>query len=114
MKKFNSDVYFNGKFLFNLRFYTVKKLPFNFRACCVPPFGVFILEENLSDEDILKHEAIHWKQYKRMGFFMFYLRYFFQLFFIGYYTMPLEMEARQFLDDHQKWNYKEEFHDKKK
>lgn len=50
---------------------------------------------SIEDEKILlKHELIHFEQAKRMLYVFFYLRYFFQLIFIGYKTMPLEIEAR--------------------
>lgn len=88
----------------------VKKLIPPFRAMTIPPFGIFIKEEFKGDEQILQHDLIHWKQYKRMGLFMYYFRYFMQLIIIGYDTMPMEMEARQFDDEKTKWNYRNKYH----
>lgn len=99
-----------------IKLYPVKWIPFGFRAMCIPPVGILIKKKYFqfsnSEEmaEILKHENIHWSQYKRMGFFMFYFRYFAQLLIIGYDTMPMEMEARQGLTDEQKWNYRSIYH----
>ena len=81
-----------------------------FRAMTIPPFGIFIKKEFEGDKQILEHDLIHWKQYERMGLFMYYFRYFMQLLLIGYDTMPMEMEARQGDDDETKWNYRERYH----
>ena len=78
-----------------------------FRAMTIPPFGIFIKKEFKGNEQILKHDLIHWKQYKRMGFIMFYFRYIIQLIIIGYDTMPMELEARE--GDENKLNYREKY-----
>ena len=78
-----------------------------FRAMTVPPIAIFVKKEHKGNNDIIEHDLIHWRQYQRMGFLMFYLRYFLQLIIIGYDTMPMEMEARQNDDHHTKWNYRE-------
>lgn len=83
-----------------------------FRAMTIPPFGIFIKKEFKDNDQILNHDLIHWQQYKRMGLFMYYFRYFFQLITIGYDTMPMEMEARQGDDEQTKWNYRETYHKK--
>lgn len=83
-----------------------------FRAMTIPPFGIFIKEVHKGDAQILAHDLIHWKQYERMGFFMYYFRYFAQLLLIGYDTMPMEMEARQHDSEEVKWNYREHYHNK--
>lgn len=81
-----------------------------FRAMTIPPFGIFIKKQFEGDKQILAHDLIHWKQYERMGFIMYYIRYFFQIVFIGYDTMPMEMEARIFDDEATKWNYRKKYH----
>jgi hypothetical protein len=73
----------------------------------IPPFGIFIKKEFKGNNQILKHDLIHWKQYKRMGFIMFYFRYIIQLIIIGYDTMPMELEARE--GDENKLNYREKY-----
>jgi hypothetical protein len=93
-------------------FYVKWVLP-PFRAMTIPPFGIFIKKEFEGDNQILQHDLIHWKQYKRMGLIMYYLRYFVQLIFIGYDTMPMEMEARQNDDKETHYNYRLKFHKKK-
>ena len=82
-----------------------------FRAMTIPPFGIFIKKQFKGDEQILKHDLIHWGQYKRMGLIMFYFRYIIQLIIIGYDTMPMELEARQFEDS--VYNYREKHWGKK-
>ena len=84
-----------------------------FRAMTVPPFGIFIKKKFKGDLQILEHDKIHWSQYKRMGLFMYYFRYFTQLIIIGYDTMPMEMEARQNDNLDTKWNYRKTYHIKK-
>jgi hypothetical protein len=76
----------------------------------LPPFGIFIRKEFEGDEQILVHDLIHWNQYQRMGLFMYYFRYLAQMILIGYDTMPMEMEARQYDDEYTKWNYREKYH----
>ena len=93
-------------------YYTNFILP-PFRGMCIPPFGIFIKKEYKGNEMILDHDLIHWKQYKRMGLFMFYFRYFIQLIIIGYDTMPMEMEARQNEGKKELWNYREKYHKKR-
>lgn len=76
----------------------------------IPPFGIFIKSKYKGNEQILKHDLIHWKQYKRMGLIMYYLRYFIQLIIIGYDTMPMELEARQFEKYEDVYKYREKYH----
>lgn len=76
-----------------------------FRAIMIPHVGIFIKKEYKKDLILLKHETVHWKQYKRMGSIIFLLRYLFQFLFIGYDSMPMELEARQY--DKSLWNYRE-------
>jgi len=92
------------------KIYYVNKTIGPFRAMTIPPFGIFIKKEHKGDDQILAHDLIHWKQYERMGFLMYYFRYFVQLILIGYDTMPMEMEARQFDDEKTKWNYRNKYH----
>jgi hypothetical protein len=79
------------------KIYYINWLPFKLRGATIPPFGIFIL-------------LIHWKQYKRMGFLMYYIRYIIQLIFIGYDTMPMEMEARQKEKYEDIYKYREKYH----
>lgn len=65
-----------------------------FRAMTIPPFGIFIKKQYKGNLQILKHDLTHWHQFQRMGFFLFYFRYFFQLLTVGYDYMPMEIEAR--------------------
>jgi hypothetical protein len=59
-------------------------LPFNIpgkqMAATIPPFGVFIEDKYESEGNkigsIVRHELVHWGQYKRMGLFNFYFEYF--------------------------------------
>jgi hypothetical protein len=68
--------------------------------------AINIVKEKYKNDKILhEHEIIHWNQYKRMGSLLFLIRYIFQFIFIGYDTMPLELEARQ--SDSSLWNYRQ-------
>ena len=92
-------------------FYTNFLIP-PFRGMTIPPFGIFIKKKYKGNKQILDHDKIHWKQYKRMGLFMYYFRYITQLIIIGYDTMPMEMEARQNEDLKTQWNYRKKYHKK--
>lgn len=92
------------------KIYYVNRLIPPFRAMTIPPFGIFIKKQYRGDIQILRHDLIHWQQYKRMGLLMFYLRYFFQLIFIGYDTMPMEIEARKYDSVDVQWNYRNTYH----
>lgn len=92
------------------KIYYVKWVIPPFRAMTIPPFGIFVKKEFKGDKQILNHDFVHWKQYERMGLFLYYFRYFVQLLIIGYDIMPMEMEARQGDDDETKWNYRERYH----
>jgi hypothetical protein len=60
----------------------------------LPPFGVYILSERLSDQRLVRHEAVHWDQAERMGVVTFYVRYLWLLARHGYQNHPMEIEAR--------------------
>ena len=92
------------------KIYYVKYLLPPFRAMTIPPFGIFIKSKYKGNEQILKHDLIHWKQYRRMGLIMYYLRYFIQLIIIGYDTMPMELEARQNEKYEDIYKYREKYH----
>jgi hypothetical protein len=92
------------------KIYYVKYLLPPFRAMTIPPFGIFIKLKYKGNKQILQHDLIHWKQYKRMGLIMYYLRYFIQLIIIGYDTMPMELEARQFEKYEDVYKYREKYH----
>ena len=66
-----------------------------FRAFALPYIGVIVKEQYKDDKALIEHERIHLKQIKRMTFPLYCLRYIVQLIFIGYDTMPMELEARQ-------------------
>ena len=88
-----------------IKIYYVDNLPGKFRGMCIPPIGIFILKKHRGNKKILEHDIIHWKQYKKLGFFDFYLKYLIQYIFIGYDKMPMEMEARKNEPLHIRNNY---------
>ena len=75
-----------------------------FRGFCIPYVGIFVKEKYTMDKNLIEHESIHMDQFKRMGIIMYVLRYVAQLIFIGYDTMPMELEARQ--TDSSLWSYR--------
>jgi len=88
------------------KIYYVKgnKIPI-FRAFALPYINLIVINEKYKgDENLIEHEAIHLRQMKRMTFPLYMIRYIFQLIFIGYDTMPMELEARQ--NDVSLWNYR--------
>lgn len=96
------------------RIYYVSWLPLRLRGACLPPVGIFINTKYKGDhrymDALLAHDLIHWRQYERMGLFMYAFRYVAQIILIGYDTMPMEMEARQFEKEYIKWNYRKYYH----
>lgn len=65
-----------------------------FRAQAIPPFGIFIRRDVKRNFIVIRHELVHWNQFRRLGFIGFYCRYFFELIRYGYDKSPMEMEAR--------------------
>lgn len=65
-----------------------------FHGVCLPPWGVFILAERLHDEQLVRHEMVHWQQAQRMGVLRYYLTYIYQVLRYGYRNAPMEREAR--------------------
>jgi hypothetical protein len=65
-----------------------------FAGITLPPFGVYILAERLSDEALIRHEQVHWQQARRMGTIKFYAVYLWLLARYGYQDHPMEHEAR--------------------
>lgn len=88
------------------RVYFVKRFPWYFRGMMIPYLGIFINIKHADDAHLIIHENIHWQQFQRMGCALFLFRYLFQLIFIGYDTMPLEMEARQHLPEQIRYHYR--------
>jgi hypothetical protein len=67
---------------------------FGFGGITLPPWGVFILAERISEERLVRHEQAHWQQYQRMGMLGFYVTYIWYTIRHGYYNNPMEVEAR--------------------
>ena len=65
-----------------------------FAGITLPPFGIYVLAERLTDSRLIKHELAHWSQYKRMGLIKFYLLYLWYSVRHGYFNNPMEKEAR--------------------
>lgn len=65
-----------------------------FEGVCLPPFGIYILPESISNKFLVEHERVHWRQYQRMGLIKFYFTYFYQIIRYGYQNAPMEREAR--------------------
>lgn len=76
-------------------YYIPFDIPGSQMAVTVPPFGIFIEEKHKKDGDILKHEKIHWKQYKEMELFVFYGTYLSEFLKYGRINGPMEIEARR-------------------
>ena len=64
-----------------------------FRGMAIPPFGIFINPKH-NTQIVIKHELIHWQQYKKLGLLGFYFKYVWEMIRFGYDKSPLESEAR--------------------
>ena len=100
MKKYKLFVLF---VLFLLLFITKKNktyyIPFDIpgsqMAMTIPPFGSFIELKYINNKSILKHEMVHWSQYRKMGFWGFYKTYLYEYIKYGRKYGPMEVEARK-------------------
>ncbi len=68
---------------------------FNYNAQTLPPFGIWVQKEDKDNKLLLKHELVHWEQYRKTGAIIYYLKYVFQKATKGYDKMPMEVEARK-------------------
>jgi len=87
--------YLISKFNTKPKVFYLNKLPKNFNAQSIPPFGIFVSKKEKDNQILLNHEKHHWKEYNKRGAILFYLKYFYQYLFYGYDKMPLEIEARK-------------------
>ena len=67
----------------------------NYNAQTMPPFFIRIQEEDKDNKVLLKHELVHWEQYRKTGALIFNTRYFLEKLIYGYDKMPMEIEARK-------------------
>lgn len=75
-----------------IRWFLIKT---GYAGITLPPFGIYILQNRINDNRLIKHELAHWNQYKCMGLLRFYSTYIFYHFRYGYQNNPMEIEARQ-------------------
>jgi len=73
----------------------VEKLPGNYNAQTIPPFGIDIKISERENQRLIAHELEHWNQYKQTGAIIYGLKYCLQRVFYGYDNMPFEIEARK-------------------
>jgi hypothetical protein len=71
-----------------------------YHGICLPPFGIYILPERLTQSSLLLHEQCHWQQAERMGVLRWAVAYLWYNLRYGYYKNPLEIEARAFARRH--------------
>jgi hypothetical protein len=116
MRKFYRFLH-NTLLIINLTFLNIAKhpfvyyLPFNIpgkqMAATVQPFGIFIekeyVKENTGDSySILKHEMVHWDQYKRIRLVSIYFNYLSCFARSGRIHNWMEDKARQLCDQQKK------------
>ena len=85
----------------------VPHIPGGFNAITLPPYGIYIRMDQQGNDDLFRHEMIHWKQYQRMGLVPFYFEYLKDYFIHGYDLHPMEQEARENEDEFCRTNYTE-------
>jgi hypothetical protein len=80
-------------------FYLPFEIPGTQMAATIPPLGIFIEDEFENEGNgpgsILRHEIIHWQQYKRMGLIKFYYNYLTLYIKYGRVNNWMESEARR-------------------
>ena len=72
---------------------------FGYGGITLPPFGIYILAERLDEEELVRHENVHWSQYERMGALKFYALYLWYNLRYGYHNNPMERHARGEIND---------------
>ena len=72
---------------------------FGYGGITRPPFGIYILAERMGEEELVRHEQVHWSQYERMGMVMFYVTYLWYNLRYGYHNNPMERQARGEISD---------------
>jgi hypothetical protein len=80
-------------------FYTPVDIPGKQMAMTIPPFGI-IIEKKYKNEGsgrgtLLRHERVHWNQYKKMGLIGFYYNYFSEYLKYDRFYGSMEIEARK-------------------
>jgi hypothetical protein len=63
-------------------------------AICLPPFGIYVLQEHWFNRELIRHEGRHWLQAERLGVVKFYSLYAWYTLRYGYWDNPLERDAR--------------------
>ena len=66
-----------------------------YSGICLPPLGIYLLAERLSDPALIAHESCHWRQAERMGAPRWAITYLWYNLRYGYRDNPLEKEARE-------------------
>ena len=61
------------------------------RGICLAPFLILVIDK--SDKELVAHEKVHVKQYRKYGWLGFYPIYFYYQWKYGYRQNPLEKEA---------------------
>lgn len=89
------------------KIFYVKTLAKGYNARTIPPFGIYILESQKNNKELLAHEIRHWRQYQKLGLIRFYYEYASQMIQFGYDKMPLEIQARTNESEYCKNNYTE-------
>lgn len=79
----------------NKVYYIPFEIPGSQMAATIPPFGIFIESKYEGEIDLLNHELVHWDQYQRMGFLVFYKTYISEYIKYGRKYGPMEIEARK-------------------
>jgi hypothetical protein len=67
---------------------------FGYGGITLPPFGIYILVERMHEPDLVRHENVHWVQYKELGLIKFYALYLWFNLRYGYQNNPMERHAR--------------------
>ena len=68
---------------------------FGFYGITLLPYGIYVRKECQDDIGLLRHELVHWHQYKLLGSaWKFYVKYLWLSLRYGYRNNPMEVEAR--------------------
>lgn len=86
-------VFLNKKSIKSDAKFITMPLPGDRKAVTMPPFGVYIEKNVENNEQVIKHEKCHWKQYQKKGLIDYYKDYFHLKANHDYNDNPMEQEC---------------------
>lgn len=91
----------------NPKIFYKKNLANNYNSRVLPPFGIFIKEDQKGNTELIEHEMVHWRQFQKEGLLPFFINYLKGAAKYGYDKNPYEVDARKNETEYCQENYTE-------